>query len=119
MSPETRFVESPRFWQGASVIVVELLGGLGGEVVEVLVRAFGVEREDPFGGAQLDVVDIAQGPCRRISSFLNDPTVVSARALSKASPTDPTEGSTPSATNAGSGPPRCIDRPRRCTKSSR
>src|SRR5208283_686525 len=37
------------------------------------------------------------GPCRRINSFLNDPTVVSARALSSASPTDPTDGSMPSA----------------------
>ena len=79
------------------MIVVELFDGLGGEVVEVLVRAFGVEPLHPFGGAQLDVVDVAPGaPCRRMSSFLNDPTVVSARALSRASPTDPTEGSTPS-----------------------
>ena len=31
-----------------------------------------------------------------MSSFLNDPTVVSASALSRASPTDPTDGSTPS-----------------------
>ena len=41
------------------MIVVELLGGVGGEVVEVLVRAFGVEPLHPFGGAQLDVVDVA------------------------------------------------------------
>ena len=61
MSPETGCVESPRFWWGASVIVVELLDGLGGEVVEVLVRAFGVEPLHPFGGAQLDVVDVAPG----------------------------------------------------------
>jgi hypothetical protein len=40
------------------VIVVELLGGFGGEVVEVLVRAFGVEPEDPLGGRQLDLVDV-------------------------------------------------------------
>jgi hypothetical protein len=39
------------------------------------------------------------GPQRRISSVLNDPTVVSARALSKASPTDPTDGSTPASTS--------------------
>ena len=43
------------------MIVVELLDGLGGEVVEVLVRAFGVEPLHPFGGAQLDVVDVAPG----------------------------------------------------------
>lgn len=30
-----------------------------------------------------------------MSSFLNDPTVVPANALSSASPTEPTEGSTP------------------------
>jgi hypothetical protein len=43
------------------VIVMELLDGLGGEVVEVLVRALCVEPEHPFGGAQLDVVDVAPG----------------------------------------------------------
>jgi hypothetical protein len=37
-----------------------------------------------------------QGPCRRINSFLDDPTVVSARALSNVSPMDRTEGSTTS-----------------------
>ena len=41
------------------MIVVELLGGFGGEVVEVLVRAFGVEPHDPFRGRQLDLVDVA------------------------------------------------------------
>jgi hypothetical protein len=44
-------VESPRFWWGAFVIVVELLDGFGGEVVEVLVRAFGVEARHPFDRA--------------------------------------------------------------------
>ena len=43
------------------MIVVELFDGLGGEVVEVLVRAFGVESLHPFGGAQLDVVNVAPG----------------------------------------------------------
>jgi hypothetical protein len=42
-----------------SVLVVELLDGLGGEVVEVLVRAFGVEPHHPFGGRNLDLVDVA------------------------------------------------------------
>ena len=60
-SPETGCVESPRFWSGVFVIVVEFLDGLGGEVVEVLVGAFGVEPEHPFGGADLDVVDMAPG----------------------------------------------------------
>ena len=59
MSPETGCVESPCFWWGASVIVVEFLDGLGGEVVEVLVRAFGVEPLHPFGGAEFDLVDVA------------------------------------------------------------
>ena len=75
---------------------MEFLDGFGGEVVEVFVRALGVEPQDPLGGGQFDVVDVAPGDCRRMSSFLNDPTVVSASALSRASPTDPTEGSTPS-----------------------
>jgi hypothetical protein len=44
------------------VIVVELLGGFGGEVVEVLVRAFGVEPHHPFGGRQFDLVDVAPRP---------------------------------------------------------
>ena len=44
------------------MIVVEFLDGLGGEVVEVLVRAFGVEPLHPLGGRQLDLVDIAPGP---------------------------------------------------------
>ena len=43
------------------MIVVELLDGLGGKVVEVLVRAFGVEPLHPFGGAPLDVVDVVPG----------------------------------------------------------
>ena len=38
---------------------MEFLDGLGGEVVEVLVRAFGVEPEHPFGGGEFDVVDVA------------------------------------------------------------
>ncbi len=53
MSPETASVESPRHCWGASVIVMELLGGFGGEVVEVLVRAFSVETHHPFGGSDL------------------------------------------------------------------
>ena len=43
------------------MIVVELLGGGGGEVVEVLVRAFGVEPHHPLGGRELDLVDVAPG----------------------------------------------------------
>jgi hypothetical protein len=38
---------------------MEFLDGQGSEVVEVVVRAFGVEPEHPFGGCELDVVDIA------------------------------------------------------------
>ena len=40
---------------------MEFLDGLGGEVVEVFVRAVGVEPEDPFGGGELDVVDVPPG----------------------------------------------------------
>ncbi len=61
MSPETGCVESPRLWWGASVIVVEFLDGLGGEVVEVFVRALGVEPLHPVRGGHLDLVDIAPG----------------------------------------------------------
>jgi hypothetical protein len=43
------------------VIVVEFLDGLGGEVVEVFVWVFGVEPEHPFGGRDLDLVDVAPG----------------------------------------------------------
>lgn len=76
--------------------VVEPLDLGGGEVVELVVRALGVEPLDPLGGGELDLVDVAPGRCRWISSVLNDPTVVSAIALSNASPTEPTEGSMPS-----------------------
>ena len=41
------------------MIVVELLDRFGGEVVEVLVRALGVEPNDPFRGRQLDLVDVS------------------------------------------------------------
>lgn len=43
------------------MIVVQFLDGLRSEVVEVLVRPFGVEPDDPFGGAELDVVNVAPG----------------------------------------------------------
>lgn len=59
MSPETGCFESPRFRWGTSVIVMEFLDGLGGEVVEVLVRALGVEPRHPFRGGDFDLVDVA------------------------------------------------------------
>ena len=43
------------------MIVVEVLDGFGGEVVEVLVRSLGVEPHHPLGGGQLDLVDVAPG----------------------------------------------------------
>jgi len=43
------------------VIVVEFLDCFGCEVVEVFMRAFGVEPEHPFAGGDLDVVDVAPG----------------------------------------------------------
>jgi hypothetical protein len=42
-------------------MVVELLHGLWGEVVEVVVGPLGVEPLHPFGGGQLDLVDVAPG----------------------------------------------------------
>ena len=80
MSPETAFVGSPCLWWGAFVIVVELLDGLGGEVVEVLVRPLGVEPPTHSAVASSTWLTSRQGPCRRMTSFLNDPTVVSARS---------------------------------------
>ena len=43
------------------MIVMEFLDGFGGEVVEVLVRALGVEPQHPLGGGDFDVVDVAPG----------------------------------------------------------
>ena len=82
MSPETDCVESPRLWWGASVIVVELLGGFGDEVVEVLVGRSVLNHTTHSAVASSTWLTSHQGPCRRMSSFLNDPTVVSASALS-------------------------------------
>jgi hypothetical protein len=44
------------------------------------VRTLGVEPVDPVQGLDLDVLASRHGPSRQISSFLNDPTVVSASA---------------------------------------
>lgn len=41
------------------MIVMELLHGLGGEVIEVLVRPLGLEPQHPFGGREFDLVDVA------------------------------------------------------------
>ena len=41
------------------MIVMEFLDGLGGEVVEVFVRALGVEPQHPLRGGDLDLVDVA------------------------------------------------------------
>ncbi len=91
------FRGSPRLWWGASVIVVELLDRLGGEVVEILVRAFGVEPDDPFSGRKLDLVDVAPRALPADEFVLERPDGgLGASALSSASPTEPTEGSTPS-----------------------
>jgi hypothetical protein len=72
---------------------MELLGGLGGEVVEVLMGAFGVEPHHPFSRGGLDLVDVAPGSLPADEFVLERPD--SANALSGASPTEPTEGSTP------------------------
>jgi len=44
------------------VIVVELLDGLWGEVVELVVESLGVEPKDPFGGAEFPPEDSGGGP---------------------------------------------------------
>ena len=43
------------------MIVMEFLDGLGGEVVEVFMRAFGVEPHHPFGSREFDLIDVAPG----------------------------------------------------------
>lgn len=78
------------------MIVVELLGGFGGEVVEVLVGPFGVEPHHPFSRGDLGLVDVAPGDFPADEFALERADGVSANALSTASPNEPTEGSTPS-----------------------
>lgn len=43
------------------MIVVELLDGLGGEVVELVVGSLGVEPKDPFGGVEFPPEDSGGG----------------------------------------------------------
>jgi hypothetical protein len=54
-----------------------------------------VEPVDPLQGGVLDLVEALPGPRRRISSVLYRPMIVSARALSKLSPREPTEATAP------------------------
>jgi hypothetical protein len=72
---------------------VEVL--LGRERGQAGVASAGVEPLDPFERGDLDIIDGARGSVPGISSVLNEPVVDSAMALSGASPTEPTEGSTP------------------------
>jgi hypothetical protein len=54
-----------------------------------------VEPVDPLQGGVLDLVQALPGPRRRISSVLYRPMIVSAKALSKLSPREPTEVTAP------------------------
>jgi hypothetical protein len=54
-----------------------------------------VEPVDPLKGRELDLFDVPPGAVRRMTSALNRPKIVSARALSYESPTLPTDGSMP------------------------
>ena len=47
---------------------------------------------DPFEGREFDVAEVAPGPTPADGFGLNSPISVSASALSKASPIDPTDG---------------------------
>jgi hypothetical protein len=85
---------------------VSVVGGLvfvGRDVVELAVQAPVVEPIDPLHGRVFDVVDGAQGPVREglprpTHSVLNKLIVVSANALSEASPTLPMDAAMPSRT---------------------
>lgn len=93
--PETAFVESPRLQRGVSVIVVERLDGFGGEVVEVLMRTFSVEPHHPFRGREFGLVDGAPRALPADEFVLERPDGGLGQRIVQ-SPTEPTEGSTPS-----------------------
>jgi hypothetical protein len=52
------------------------------DVAAVLIEAAVVEPGDPFGGGQLDLLEVRQGLRGLINSVLYRPLIVSARALS-------------------------------------
>ncbi len=79
------------------VTVVGCLEFDGWDVVAVFVQAAVVVPVDPFQHGDLDLFGGPPGPRGLNSSVLNNPMVVSASALSNASPTDPTDGSAPAA----------------------
>jgi hypothetical protein len=84
--------------------VVGALVFLGWDVVQGAVQSAVVEPVDAFHRGVLDVVDDAQwavwnGLPRRMASVLNKPIVVSANALSSASPTLPMDAAIPSCTS--------------------
>ena len=85
--------------EAGSVTVVQFFGVDGGEVVDGFVGSFGVEPGDPVGPAASRWSRSRQGPCGHASSDLNRPIWDSVRALSSASPTDPTDGSMPASTS--------------------
>ena len=76
--------------------VVELFDLEGREVVDGAVGAFGVEPHTQEAVAASTWSKSRQGPSWWISSDLYRPICDSARELSYASPTDPTDGSMPS-----------------------
>jgi hypothetical protein len=67
----------------------------GRDYLDGLEKAPMVEPVDPLDHGELDVIDRAPGPRRPMTSVLNSPITGSASALSKLSPTEPTEGSRP------------------------
>jgi hypothetical protein len=82
---------------------MEFLDGLGGEVVEVFVRALCVEPQHPLRGRDFDLVDVAPRPLPADEFILERPDGGLGQGVSRASPTDPTEGSTPSSMS------RCVN----------
>jgi len=81
--------------EGGVVTVVGLLELGWWDVAAGLEQAPVVEPVEVFQGGDLDLLDGAPRPAGLISSVLNNPITDSARALSKASATEPTEGSMP------------------------
>ncbi len=75
--------------------VVEVLGFDWWDVAAVLVESAVIEPVDPFGGGIFEVLDGLPGLAWLDQFGLDRPLIVSARALSKLSPTVPTEAAIP------------------------
>jgi hypothetical protein len=82
---------------------MEFLDGLGGEVVEVFVRALGVEPQHPLRGGDLDLVDVAPWALPADEFVLERPDGGLGQGVVLGIADDPTEGSMPSSMS------RCVN----------